>query len=97
MTFKPLIICGPMGVGKTSLINYLRYNHPEFKYVVPYTNRTAFDKSEIEGTDFIKATTDMFQDASINWFLLEELEAQGAKVIGKVDAPHIPYLRTRVR
>ena len=46
--YKPLVICGPLCSGKTTLINYLRFTKPEyFKYVVPYTSKTDFRRDEI--------------------------------------------------
>jgi len=59
---------------QTSLINYLRFNHPEFKFIVPYTTRRIFDKSEEEGIDYKKADESMFADKNIEWLFVEERE-----------------------
>lgn len=72
--FKPLVIAGPVGVGKSSLINYLRFNHPEFRFIVPYTTRKVFEKTEQENVDFKKADDQMFADRNLDWFFVEERE-----------------------
>jgi hypothetical protein len=59
--FKPLIICGPVAVGKSCLINHLRFSrHHLFEFMKPYTTKQIFDRSEIENVDYIKASPEFF-------------------------------------
>lgn len=76
----------------------MRFNHPEFSFVKPYTTKQIFDKSEIENLDYIKADPCMFTTEDHNWFLKEEYEAlasqHGDAACKKL--PHIPYVKTEV-
>ena len=54
--FKPLVILGPQCAGKTTLINYLKHNKPEYyAHVLAYTDREHFFKDETEFHDYVRA------------------------------------------
>mmetsp|Transcript_27113 Transcript_27113/g.33667 ORF Transcript_27113/g.33667 Transcript_27113/m.33667 type:complete len:101 (+) Transcript_27113:24-326(+) len=53
--FKPLIVCGPACAGKSTLIDYLRFEHKDrFELAVPWTTRTQFKPSEISDIHYKK-------------------------------------------
>ena len=50
---KPLVIIGPVCSGKSTLINYLKFNKPRyFEHIPNYTSKSDFLKSEIKGLDY---------------------------------------------
>ena len=60
--FKPLVITGPTCSGKTTLIHHLKYTHPEFTHILPYTTRLVFPKYQVEGTDYKSVAAAFFED-----------------------------------
>lgn len=70
-TFKPLVIFGPQCSGKSTLINHLRFQHPDlFEKVLPYTNRTEFLDDEALNTDYKRIDQIEFNDLLDNDELL---------------------------
>ena len=58
---KPLLILGPSGVGKDTIINMLLEKYPEIFYKLPsYTTRD-IRKGEIDGKDYFFITKEEFQ------------------------------------
>lgn len=50
---KPLVVVGPVCSGKSTLIDFLKYNKPRyFQHIPNYTSRTDFLKSEIVDQDY---------------------------------------------
>jgi hypothetical protein len=52
--FKPLIVCGSLCGGKSTLIDHFKFNKPQyFRHVLSYTTRSEFFKEEAEFVDYI--------------------------------------------
>lgn len=62
-----LVLSGPSGVGKSSVVGYLREHHPEIWFSVSVTTRPP-RPGEIDGVDYFFVTHERF----------EQLKAQGA-------------------
>jgi hypothetical protein len=57
---------------QTTLINYLKHNHPEFKHVLPYTTEPREWKDEIVDVDYKLAGEGMFTTEEHDWFILQK-------------------------
>ena len=60
--YKPLVMVGPSGAGKGTLINSLKENHPDmFGFSVSYTTRLP-RQGEVHGKDYFFVTKDEFKE-----------------------------------
>lgn len=73
---KLILILGPSGCGKGTLIEYLKSHHPEFTYPASYTTR---DKrpNEVEGDVYHYITKEQFQhkietDEFLEWAIVHQ-------------------------
>ena len=58
---KPLLILGPSGVGKDTIINMLLEKYPEIFYKLPSFTTRKIRKGEINGKDYFFITKEEFQ------------------------------------
>jgi guanylate kinase len=58
---KPLMILGPSGVGKDTMINRLKAKYPNIIYKLPSYTTRPMRKGEIEGVDYFFVTKEQFQ------------------------------------
>ena len=58
---KPLMILGPSGVGKDTMINRLKAKYPNVIYKLPSYTTRPMRKGEIEGVDYFFVTKEQFQ------------------------------------
>jgi guanylate kinase len=89
---KLIVITGPSGVGKGTLVNLLLQRHPELKLSVSATTRPP-RLGEIEGVNYFFLTKKDFETAILNQELLEWAEYAGnyygtpkAQVIEQIEA-----------
>ena len=53
--YRPLIVFGTLGSGKSAFINYMRYTYDKFTYISPYTTSKHFYHGESVGNDYHQA------------------------------------------
>jgi guanylate kinase len=62
LRYKPIIIVGPSGVGKSTLISHLTQKHPnKFGFSVSYTTR-APREGEVHGKNYFFIDKSQFQE-----------------------------------
>ena len=61
LAYSPIIVVGPSGVGKSTLINHLKLKYPEaFRFSVSYTTRKA-RPGEVHGINYFFVSEAEFQ------------------------------------
>jgi len=73
---KLIVITGPSGVGKGTLVNLLLQRHPQLKLSVSATTRQP-RPGEVEGVDYLFLSKKDFETAILNQELLEWAEYAG--------------------
>lgn len=75
--YKPLVMSGPSGVGKGTLINALTQNHPDkFGFSVSYTTRQA-RPGEVHGQHYFFVSMDEFKEIIAQDGFIEYCEVHG--------------------
>jgi guanylate kinase len=73
---KVLVVTGPSGVGKGTIINRLLDHHPEFVLSISATTREPRE-GEVHGTDYYFLTREQFEDRVAKGEFLEYAEYAG--------------------
>jgi guanylate kinase len=73
---KVLVVTGPSGVGKGTIINRLLEHHPEFVLSISATTREPRE-GEVHGTDYYFLTREQFEDRVAKGEFLEYAEYAG--------------------
>jgi guanylate kinase len=71
-----IVISGPSGVGKDTVIEEMRLRHPDFAFAVTATTRPR-RPGEIDGVHYVFMTRSEFQEALEQGFFLESAEVYG--------------------
>lgn len=71
-----IVISGPSGVGKDTVIEEMRARHPEYSFAVTATTRPR-RPGEIDGIHYIFMTRAEFEDALESGYFLEHAEVYG--------------------
>ncbi|GMH33205.1 hypothetical protein BSKO_01039 [Bryopsis sp. KO-2023] len=71
-----VLICGPSGVGKDSVIRRLQEQRPELQFVVTATSRP-MRPGEVDGVDYIFVTKEKFEEWISNGEMLEHAIVYG--------------------
>lgn len=71
-----IVISGPSGVGKDTVIEEMRIRHPDYSYAVTATTRPR-RPGEIDGIHYIFMNRQEFEDALENRYFLESAEVYG--------------------
>jgi guanylate kinase len=71
-----IVISGPSGVGKDTVIEEMRRTHPDFAFAVTATTRPR-RPGEIDGVHYIFMMRDEFQEALEQGYFLESAEVYG--------------------
>lgn len=97
--YKPLVMVGPSGAGKGTLINSLTENHPDrFGFSVSYTTRQPRE-GEVHGKHYFFVTKDEFKEMIAQDGFIEYCEVHSnmygtakAQVMAIQDSKKIPLL-----
>lgn len=77
--YWPVVVLGPSGVGKSTLINHLKSKHPDkFGFSVSYTTRGPRD-GEVNGKDYNFVNMAEFNQMEANLDFVESCEVHGNK------------------
>jgi guanylate kinase len=71
-----IVISGPSGVGKDTVIEEMRIRHPDYSFAVTATTRPR-RPGEIDGVHYIFMTRQEFEEALENRYFLESAEVYG--------------------
>jgi guanylate kinase len=76
MSGKLIVVCGPSGVGKSSVVNWVRNNQSDVWVSVSMTTRT-MRPEEIDGREYFFVTREVFEKAVTDGQMLEWAEFAG--------------------
>jgi guanylate kinase len=76
MSGKLIVVCGPSGVGKSSVVNWVRNNQSDVWVSVSMTTRT-MRPEEIDGREYFFVTRDVFEKSVADGQMLEWAEFAG--------------------
>ena len=100
---KLIVITGPSGVGKGTLVNLLLQRHPQLKLSVSATTRQP-RPGEVEGVDYLFLSKKDFETAILNQELLEWAEYAGnyygtpkAQVVEQIKAGNYVMLEIELK
>ena len=102
--YRPLVIVGPSGAGKGTLISHFTKAHPDFyRFSVSYTTRQP-RQGEVHGKDYFFVTRDEFTKLVDEGAFIEHMEVHGnmygtvkQQIRDTMASKHIPLLDIDVK